>query len=383
MARTLTNLTPTLYAALDVVSRELTGLIPAVTLDAGVARAAVGETVYSPASSPITAGDVTPGVTPPDDGDVTEVGVAVAISKARRAPVRINGEQQLILEHGVGWNRILVNDFAQAMRVLVNEVEADLAALYVKASRAYGAAATAPFGTAGDYSDAAQVRKILADNGAPMSDLQLVLNTAAGASLRGKQASAQVQGDQSLLRQGVLLDVNGFAIRESAQIATHTAGGAASATTSNAALAVGVTSIPLASAGTGAFVSGDIITYVGDSNKYVVLTGDTDVSDGGTLVIGAPGIRLAKAAATKAITSTATYSANLAFSRDAIVLATRPPAVPAEGDLAVDTMMLTDPVSGLTFEVRQYMQYRQVQYEVSLAWGVAAVKPAHMAILIG
>jgi hypothetical protein len=181
----------------------------------------------------------------------------------------------------------------------------------------------------------------------------------------------------------VLLDVNGFAIRESAQIATHTAGGAASATTSNAALAVGVTSIPLASAGTGAFVSGDIITYVGDSNKYVVLTGDTDVSDGGTLVIGAPGIRLAKAAATKAITSTATYSANLAFSRDAIVLATRPPAVPAEGDLAVDTMMLTDPVSGLTFEVRQYMQYRQVQYEVSLAWGVAAVKPAHMAILIG
>ncbi|MDG9855585.1 MULTISPECIES: P22 coat - protein 5 family protein [Pseudomonas aeruginosa group] len=381
---TLTSLIPDIYNALDVVSRELVGFIPAVSSDMTYERAAVGQTVRSPVAPASTASDITPAVTPPNDGDQTIGNVSMTITKARRVPVRWNGEEKRGLDNnGASFNVIFRDQMAQAMRTLVNEVEADLAALHNKASRAYGTAGTTPF--ASNLSDTANVRKILADNGAPMSDLQMVIDTSAGANMRTltQLSKANEANDDNLLRRGVLLDVHGFAIRESAQVKTFTAGTGASATTNAAGYAVGATSITLASAGTGTILAGDFITFAGDTNKYQVVTGDTDVSNGGTIVLAAPGLRKAIPAASTNITVIATSVRNMAFARSAIALATRAPALPPQGDSAVDRQIITDPVSGLSFEVAMYAQYRQMQYEVSLAWGCAAVKTEHMAVLLG
>lgn len=384
MANTLTNLIPDVYSALDVVSRELTGLIPAVTRDPSSDRAAVGQTVRSIVAPAASATDITPAVTPPDDGDQTIGNVSIQITKARRVPFRWNGEQTLgVNNSGPGWSNIQRDQIAQAIRTLVNEMETDLAGLYVNASRSYGAGGTIPFGTAGDYTDASFARKIIVDNGGPQTDLHLVLNTGAGANLRGKQADVNRAGTDALLRQGVLLDIHGFAVRESAQIKTHTKGTGASATTNTAGYAVGATTITLASAGTGTIVAGDSITFAGDSNQYVVVTGDADVSGGGTVVIAAPGLRQAIPASATNITVTATGPRNMAFARSAIVLATRAPALPDGGDSAIDRTLITDPVSGMTFELAMYAQYRQMQYELSAAWGVKTVKAEHLALLAG
>ena len=384
MANTLTGLIPSMYNALDVVSRELTGFIPAVTLDATFTRAAVGQTVTSPVAPAASATNITPAVNAPNDGDQTIGKVDMTITKARRVPIRWNGEERLGIDNnGAQFNVIFRDQMAQAMRTLANEVEYDVAALYANASRAYGTAGTTPFAT--NTAELMQARKILIDNGAANGEMQAVLDTGAGANIRtlyGINASrdwSRVPVDQ----RGVLVTPHGISIRESGQVWTPSVGTGASATTNATGYAVGATVITLASAGTGTVLAGDVITFAGDTNKYVVASGDTDVSNGGTITLAAPGLKKAIPAAATAITVIAAGPRSLVFARSAIALATRAPALPQQGDAAIDRMMLTDPISGLSFEVSVYAQYRQIQYEVALAWGVKAVKPEHMAILLG
>lgn len=382
---TLTNLIPAIYGALDVISRELVGLIPAVTVDANANRVAQDQTLYLPVSPASSAADITPAATPPSLAGQTIGNRSVTISKFRRVLFSWEGEEQAAVNAGPGFQSLLQAQFAQAMRTLVNEVEADLAGLYTKASRAYGTAGTAPFGTAGDYTDAANVRKILADNGAPLSDLQLVLNTAAGVNLRGKQGGRGVdlEGTSALLRQGVLQDIHGFMVRESAQIVNHTKGAGTGYDFAAAGEAIGQTTLSVegGTVNTTGIKAGDIITHAGDTvNKYVVTTGTTSTS--GDIVIGAPGLLIAGVDANE-LTVGNSYAANLAFARSALLLATRLPRIPDGGDLARDRQTVTDPVSGLSFDVALYPGYHANSYEVSIAWGVACLKPEHVAILLG
>lgn len=388
MANNLTSLIPDIYAALDVVSRELVGFIPSVARDPSADRTAVGQTLRVPISPANAAGvNITPAMSLPSASDQTISNVSLTISKSRAFPFSWSGEEQSAANMGPGFLTLKQGQIAQAIRAAINEMETDIAvAAYKGASRAYGTAATTPFATAGDYSDAAQTRKILDDNGAPLSDRSLVIDTTSGANLRGKQAQYQMTGEVNLQRQGVLLDINGFMIRESAQVATFTAGAMASATTSAAALTVGQTVLPLATAGTGVVAAGDIITLANDTNKYVVSAvafAGANPASGDTITIAAPGIRKAQSSAARAITVVATAARNVAFTRNAILLATRLPAIPAEGDLASDRMTITDPVSGIAVEFAVYAGYRMNVYHVSLAWGVSVIKPEHVAILLG
>ena len=386
MANTLTNLIPDLYAALDVVSREATGMIAAVTVDASVNRAAVNQSVYVPIAPAAAAADITPAMSIPAAADQTIGNTAITITKSRTVPFSWNGNEQGSLNSagGPGYLPIRALQMAQAMRTLVNEAESDLCGLYATMSRAAGTAATTPF--ASTMAGASAARKILIDNGAPQSDLQLVVDTGAGANIR-TLTGAQVYRDAiGLQDQGVLYSAAGQQIRESGQVKNTAAGAMASATTTNAALTVGQTVLPLATAGTGVVAAGDVITLANDSNQYVVTSvsfAGANPASGDSITIAAPGLRLAQSAATRAITVVATSVRNMAFSRSAIVLATRMPERPSEGDLALDVTQIVDPRTGLAFEVALYGGYRMVRYEVSLAWGYKNIKPAHTSLLLG
>lgn len=382
MANTLTDLIPTIYAGLNVVSRELIGFIPNVQRDATSESGAVGQTVRSPVVPAIATENITPGATPADSGDQVLDKVDVQITKSKAAPIRWNGEEQLSVTKDGVVNTILRDQFSQAFRAIANEVEADLAGLYVNASRAYGTAGTAPFGSADDMTDLAEMNRILDENGAPASGRALIVGGAARAKLEGKQSQlfkANEAGTDGLLRSREMRQLMGFTMGATGQIQTHVKGAGSGYLINNGSdEAIGETTLTL-DTGSGAIKDGDVVTFAGDANKYVVKTGRTGAGD---IVLGEPGL-LAAAEDDAAMTIGNSYTANLAFSNDALLLAARQPAMPEGGDDADDVTSVTDPVSGLTFQIAVYKQYRQVKYEVGLAWGVAAPNPRHLAILLG
>jgi hypothetical protein len=386
MSNTLTNLIPDLYEAIDVVSREMVGFIPSVTLSATAERAAVNENVRVPITPAAAAEDVSPGQLPPDDGDQSIGNNVIVISKSRMVPFRWAGEEQKGVNNQApngGYAKIRQNQVQQAIRTLVNEVDANIGTLFSTASRAEGTAGTTPF--ASSLSDTAQLRKILADNGAPMADLQCVIDTTAGANLRSltQLTKANEAGTTELRAQGTLLELHGFTLRESAGVSESVAAGSVTGAVT-ASGAKGATSVTLTtpSGGAVAILAGDIVTFANDPNKYVAAAACTIGASGtGTLIIGAPGLRTTLSSA--AVTVLGASTRNLAFARSALVLATRLPALPEEGDMAEDRVIITDPRSGIAFEFAMYKQYRRVRYEVALAYGWANIKPEHSAVLLG
>ncbi len=376
MANTLTALVPTLFSAAQEVSNEPFGVISAINAqfdDKGVAK---GDTVKVPIAPTRAATDFTPAATASAGTDATATNVDVQITASKKVDWNLTGEQIRSLENGADaneWARQLV---MQGMRTLRNLAEVDaVTAIKQGASRAVGTAGTTPFASTLDLM--VDARKILADNGAPLADLQLCMDTSAGANLRklGIIQQAYQAGSDAERRSGNLLRQFGFQLRESAGISAHTKGTGASYVTSGST-AAGVRDIALVT-GTGTVLAGDVVTFAADSaNKYVVNTG---VAAAGTITLGRPGARVTIATA-NAMTVGNTYTPNLAFERNAVVGIMRPPLMPANPTMQMQA--ISDQM-GMTYLLVQIAQYGMVTWELHLAWGFKVTQGEHVALVMG
>lgn len=377
-ANTLTGLIPTLYTAADRVLREQQGFLPAVYLNAEAEEAAKDQDVVYPVVPTVAGADVTPAATPTDPSGQAMGTGTMKITKVRKAAFRWSGDEQLSV--GKLYSRIKDDQFSQAFRTLSNEMESDLfIAAKTGASRAYGTAGTTPFATANNLADFAQPVKILKDNGAWTSDMHMVLNTTSGGNIRGVQSGlfkVNEAGSDELLREAKLGRVQGFDLHESGQIVAHTKG-TGTLYVFDGAHAAGVSTLA-AKTGSGTIVVGDVLAFEDDTtNKYVVNT----ALSAGSLAIGKPGLRQAQTDG-KTITVGNNYTGNFAFERNAIHLVTRIPVLPTEGALG-EHEIITDPFSGISFLVSVYPGYHMVIVEVSVAWGVKAVKSEAIVTLLG
>lgn len=351
MANVLTDLAADIYKAADIVGRELVGVIPSATINSdATARAAQGDTIRSFATRNATVTTVSPSMTIPEGTDQTVDNKTMALSTTASVQIPWTGEDMKHVNNGAGFETIYGDQIQQAMRAISNQIEAEVATdVANNASRAFGIAGTTPF--ANNFAEVAEIRQILVDNGMPSNDgmASIVMNSVAGTNLRqlASLQSVNQAGSSDLLRQGTLLDLQGLMIKESAGIASHTKGTGASYIT-DGTYAVGATAITV-DGGTGTILAGDVITFAGDTNKYVV----TGALAGGVVTIGATGLREALDDGV-ALTVGDSHTANVAFHKAAVEIGMRPMAQPAGGDAAVDRLTVQDPISGLVFEVAAY-----------------------------
>ena len=368
------------YEALDRVNTELTGMIPAVVMDARASSVQQGQEVRVPITPVSTNEDVTASSSAPvGDGEKIDT-IAITIDKIRRGtPILWTGEDELGVSGSGMLNSIQVDQFAQRLRSLRNEMEQDMCneAIFgaVVKGNVRGSVGTDPF--ASNLANLTQVLKDLEDAGAPTGELQAVLNTQSGMNLRNLAQLQKVNeaGEQSLLRRGVLGELFGFTIRESAGM-KHTSGTATGYYTNSASLAIGDTTIPVDS-GENGFKAGDIIKFADDPNYYVV---DADLATVGNLKIKG-GLKTV-VGNDKAITLYA-YKPNACFSRGSIVLANRVPYVPSRGDIAIDRQIITDPVTGIPYELAVWGGAYQNSVTIATAWGVKNIKPENTVALLG
>lgn len=379
--RNLTGLIPSIYAALSVVSRETVGFIGAVHKDMGLERAAVNQDIVVPVVPALTAQDVDPSMNLPDDDGVDVGNIKLKITKSRSVKIPFTGEEVKGLESAGTYDNVMQQKFAQAMRTLTNELEADTYKAAVRKSFAGAVKAKGESPLVEAVKDTAFSLKLMQDAGAPTTDLQFITDTLGGAYIRSNTnlSRASEAGTDKTLRDGALLRLNGFSLGESGQITSGNTitGTAAGYTTAASAIEEGSTSITF-SAGTGTILEGDLITIAGDDQVYTVTKGVT--TNAGTLEINPPLQKATPAAATAVTVSKASRS--VFFPRSAMALVTRAPAMPKGGDARTDATLVTDPISGLTFEISEYKGYKKVFYEVALAWGVDAVNPEHIGVLI-
>ena len=385
MANVLTDLAADIYKAADIVGRELVGVIPSMTINAGTERAAFGDTVRSAFTRAATVNDAyTPSMTIPQGDDQTVDNKTTTIDKVANVKIPYTGEDILHLNNGVGYETVYGDQIAQAMRGITNTIES-YAALTISqgASRAIGTAGTTPF--ASDFDAIAELRQVLVDNGMPLDGQATVaMNTNAGTKLRNLAQLQKVNeaGGEELLRRGELLNLQGLMLKESNGIAAHVKG-TATGVTVNGALAIGATAIVFngATAGATGIKAGDVVTFAGDAdNKYVVETGISAAS--GTFTIQAPGLRAA-IADDAAVTIGANYTGNFAFHRAAAELVVRPPAQPQGGDAAVDRMTVQDPFSGLVYEIAVYKGYAKAMFDITTFYAAKVWKPQFVATLLG
>ena len=361
MSNDLTAVIPQLLAQGVLALRENAKMPMLVNRSYDALAGAKGSTIDVPVPSAISATSVTPGPTPPSSVDSTPTSVPIVMNRWKEAVFHMT--DQNIAEAMDGFVPMQVTS---AIKALANEIDVFILGLGAKFYGYTGTAGTDPFAD-GTVIDATLPRKTLSNQLAPIDDRRFVFNADAEANallIRAFQ-DMSFSGSAAGIIEGQVNRKLGFDFFMDQNVPTHTAGTGASILVNDASTAVGQKVIP-ADGGTGTILVGDIVTFAGDSQTYVV----TSALAAGAFSIE-PGLQVA-VADNAAITLKASHPLNLAFHRDAIAFATRP--LQNSNHPASLFQSAVDSVSGLVLRLEVTREHRQDKYAFDVLYGAEVIR---------
>ena len=376
MANTFTDLVPILLAQGLQVLRGATLMPRLVNTDYSNEPASQFDTINVWIPSAATVTDVVASAAPFQAPDASGVKVPIRLDKWRRSGFALTDKEQEEIVGGYKTKRVQTH-----VGKLADDVNAFLLSKYKRIYGFVGTPGTTPFAT--DVTAATSSRAVLNRQLAPLTERRFVMDVNAEANALGLQqfSSAEKVGTNTAIIEGTLGRRLGFDFGMDQQVPTHastalTAGNA----TVNGAQAAGVGSTDGGRTGTvsvakatnaAPLVAGDIITFAGDAQTYVVMA-DVTLSVGNTTVQIAPALQAAKAGG-ELMTLKASHVVNLAIHRDCIAFASRPLQKASANTL--EMMSVSDPISGLALRLEVVRQNKQTLFDFDILFGGECVRP--------
>lgn len=386
MANTLTDIMPKILARGLLALREQAIMPRLVNGDYSLEAAEKGDTIDVPIPSAASAVDVTPSHVQPAATDSAPTKVQIQLNKWKMVDFHLTDKQMLEIDRN---RHFIPLQMSEAVRALANAINQSVMDEYKGIYGYVGTAGTTPF--ANTVNGATDLRKVLNEQLCPRSNRRAVLDFAAEANALALSQFADLEktGDQGVKIEGNLGRKYGFDWFTDDIVPTHTAGTittglAAKSATAQALGDKTIVCTTAASTGACALKKGDIITFAGDTQTYVLTDDATQAAAASDVTLNIePGLKKALAGG-EAVTVKASHVVNLGFHRDAFALAMRPLAQSA-ADLELGNRLLTmqDPVTGLTLRLEVVRQFKQTSWQLDALWGVKLVRPALAARLAG
>lgn len=376
-ANTLTAIMPQLLARGLMSLREQAIMPRLVNGDYSSEAAQKGDTIDVPIPTAVAVRAVTPANTPPALVDSTPAKVPIALDQWYEAPFYLTDNELAQIDRN---RHYIPMQVSEAIRSLANQVNSHVFSKYKGVYGYVGTAGTTPFGS--DASAAINARKVLNQQLCPRANRRAVIDFSAEAQALALASFANFEqsGDPAVKIEGELGRKYGFDWYTDDVVPTHTAGTITTGLISKAstAYAVGVKTIlatTAASTGACALLVGDIITFAGDSQTYVLTAAATQPTAATDVTLSfEPGLKVAHVGS-EAVSVKASHVVNLAFHRDAFALAMRPLAG-STSDLSLGSQIssLTDPQTGITLRLEVSRRHKAVEWSFDALWGAALVR---------